>query len=75
MEAGVEAGAEADAPTLTGLPASGTSVVLKDEAAPGSEVAGAVSAAAEAEVVVPPAETSCAWLESAWLESAWLESP
>ena len=54
----MEAGAEADAPTLAGLAASGSSVVPKDEAAPGSEVAGAVSAAAEAEAVTPLAETS-----------------
>ena len=55
-------GAEAGVWTLVGLRSSGSSVASKDEAAPGPAVAGAVSAAAEAEAVALAG--TCAWPES-----------
>ena len=64
-------GAEAGGRTLTGLGSSGTSVASTDEVAPGSAVAGADTAAAEAEADTAAAEAeavvlagTCAWLES-----------
>ncbi len=82
--------AEAGGPTLTGLLSSGSSVAAKDEAAPGTGVAGAVALAAAAEAVALAA-TAGAVAAAAAAEAvalfaaagavvlagtcAWLESP